>query len=981
MKIRVQSQFGGPRAFSSRLAFVLGLALLVTALPVAAQELTGDLRGTVRLADGTAVPGALVTAASPSLQGSRTTTSTATGQWILRNLPPGQYTVTFELEGMATVQSAASVELGQETPVNVTMGVEAQAETIVVSGELPSVLASSEVSTTYSFQEVNNLPIGREPDDIASLSPGLTTNTPNAGQVTISGAFAYDNIFLIDGVDANDNLFGTSSQVYIEDAIADVQVLTSGISAEYGRFSGGVVNVITKSGGNEFSGTLRADLENDDWRNRTPLEEESDTELEDELSEIYSATLGGYVMKDKLWFFASGRDESVSASEALFQTPLSVTESVEEERLGIKGTVNIQDRHQAQVAYTDREATGTRASFGFSATPDTLRTRTDPSELKVARYSGVLTETLFGELQYSEKTFRFLYGHGGGSSNVPGTQAFIDNTPFRDFLGNFNGHYNAPYFDGTDPEDRDNEQISASLSLFLDSASIGSHDLKFGFEDFSSFNTGGNSQSPTDWTIGAQPLTDANGDLVLDANNKLIPTWRTNGQLAAQWLAERGANVELNTQSFYVNDRWQLNDHWSFNLGARYEEITGETNTNIVTVDTDALVPRLGASYDVRGDGKYRFDVTFSQYAGKYSEAQFAENTNVGNPALIVYQYTGPAGQGLDFAPAYDIANNWVPVDADDGTQNVFVDSDINSPVVDEFTLSAGMELARGGFLKAIYTDRSYSEFVEDFLTTETGSTEVVVEGVSAGTFANAFYRNSDQPQRDYRALQVIGRYRLTDNWTVDGNWTHQFENDGNFEGEGTNTPGISSIIGDFPEILDRERHFPVGPLNDFAEDKVRLWTNYNLDLNRAGGINFGLLANYDKGRTFSRTDGVSITSTQQGILNSLGYASGPSTQTLFFNGRGDVEFEDAVTFDLSINYRIPIVKDFQLWLKADVFNIFDEDAQIAGNTAVDGDANGPLDSLGLPTTFTEPANFGTARNNGDFVDPFEYRFTVGFRF
>jgi outer membrane receptor for ferrienterochelin and colicin len=80
--------------------------------------------------------------------------------------------------------------------------------------------------------------------------------------VTISGGFAYDNIFLIDGVDANDNLFGTSAAVFIEAAIADTQVLTSGISAEYGRFSGGVINVVTKSGGNQFDGSLRADLTN-----------------------------------------------------------------------------------------------------------------------------------------------------------------------------------------------------------------------------------------------------------------------------------------------------------------------------------------------------------------------------------------------------------------------------------------------------------------------------------------------------------------------------------------------------------------------------------------------------------------------------------------------------------------------------------------------------------------------------------------------
>ncbi|MEO1365575.1 MAG: carboxypeptidase-like regulatory domain-containing protein, partial [Acidobacteriota bacterium] len=211
-----------------KLSIFLLMALLL-AFPAAAQELTGELRGTVRLADGTAVPGTVVTAVSPSLLGARSTATSETGQWVLRGLAPGAYTVTFEMDGMATVQSEATVSLGQPTPVNVTMEVEATSETIIVSGDAPSLLASSEVSTTYSFEDVNNLPIDRTPAAIAQLAPGLTDNTPNGGQVSISGGFAYDNVFLIDGVDANDNLFGTTSPAFIEDAIADIQVLTSGI--------------------------------------------------------------------------------------------------------------------------------------------------------------------------------------------------------------------------------------------------------------------------------------------------------------------------------------------------------------------------------------------------------------------------------------------------------------------------------------------------------------------------------------------------------------------------------------------------------------------------------------------------------------------------------------------------------------------------------------------------------------------------------
>ena len=969
---------------------ILGLAILLGATaPVFAQGVqTGILKGTVTMPDGAPVPGVTVTVTSDKLQGSKTTTTGEGGSWLIRNLPPGDYVVTFELEGMTPVVQAAAAELGGSTNIKAEMNVAGVSEQIEVKSTLPTLLSDSQVATAIDFEGVNNLPIGRTPQEIATLSPGLTENTPNAGQVTISGGFAYDNVFLIDGVDANDNLFGTTTQVYIEDAVSDLQVLTSGISAEYGRFSGGVVNVITKSGGNDFSGTLRVDLTDDDWRNTTPLEQQNNTVLTGPTNKEYSATLGGYVLKDRLWFFLAGRDQETSETDTFFLTGLPEPNENTEDRQEYKLTANFQDKHTLQGQITDRENVGLRPSFSFSATPDTLRTRTDPADLTVGRYSGVLTPSLFAELQYSEKTFTFMNGHGLDASTVPGTQSFIENSPFFDFFGTSSSHYNAPYFDGKDPEDRNNEQLAASVSYFLDSASVGTHDLKLGFEDFTSIRTGGNSQTPTDWVIAADAVLDANGTPILGADNTYTPDWVPGASGAWQFLANREARVETTTQSFFVNDRWQLNDKWSFNLGLRYEDVSGSSQSGIVTVNNDALVPRLGLSYDPRGDGKYRFDVTYAEYAGKYSESQFAQNTDVGNPPGLLYIYVGDPGTGYDFAPGYDFNNelgdNYITLLACDGTQNVFVADNISSPTVDEITLGAGMELARGGFLKAVYTNREYNDLVEDFVDTTTGTTEVIVQGVSAGTFSNTFITNSNDISREYEALQLIGRYRLNDKITIDGNWTYQLKNDGNFEGEGTNTPGSSSDFGDYPEIRDNAIHHPVGPLNDFAEHKLRVWTNYNLDMGRAGNLNFGLLANYDSGRTFSRFDTEPIFPTQEAILEAAGYVDAPADQDLFFGGRGGVTFDDAIFFDLSLNYQLPIYKDFQLWLKADIFNVFDDDTQTAGRSnvnavrEVDG---GPVNSLGIPTTFTEPGNFRSARNNADFVDPQEYRFTVGFRF
>ena len=145
----------------------------------------------------------------------------------------------------------------------------------------------------------------------------MTDNTPNAGQVAIGGAFGFDSIFLVDGVDTNDNLFGSSNTLFIEDAIQETQVLTSGISAEYGRFAGGVVNVITKSGGNAFHGSFRTNFAKPSWTDETPFEQSRNQQRSDQLSQFYEGTIGGPIVRDRLWFFNADRYEDSQTGNVL----------------------------------------------------------------------------------------------------------------------------------------------------------------------------------------------------------------------------------------------------------------------------------------------------------------------------------------------------------------------------------------------------------------------------------------------------------------------------------------------------------------------------------------------------------------------------------------------------------------------------------------------------------------------------------------
>ena len=248
------------RAPTLKQVFIAGLSLaLVLSIGTQARaqgRQTGTLRGAAQDSTAAVLPGVTVTVTSDALQGSRTTVTDLNGNYEIIGLPPGQYTASFALQGFTSVDAPVTVPLGRMAEVNVSMQVGAVAEAIQVIAVVPTPLATTETSQNIIYDEVQRLPMGRTLFRIAELAPGLTTNTPNNGPITINGAFAYDNIYLVDGVDINDNLFGNANNLFIEDAVEEAQVLTSGISVEYGRFSGGVVNVITKSGGNRFSGRV-----------------------------------------------------------------------------------------------------------------------------------------------------------------------------------------------------------------------------------------------------------------------------------------------------------------------------------------------------------------------------------------------------------------------------------------------------------------------------------------------------------------------------------------------------------------------------------------------------------------------------------------------------------------------------------------------------------------------------------------------------
>src|SRR5712671_4238860 len=251
---------------------VPALALVAAFAGVAtAQTTNGTITGHVADAQGLALPGVTVNASSPNLQGVRTVVTSENGDFVLSLLPSGVYTVSFELSGFQTITKTATLAPTQTLPLDATLGPAAVSETVNVVGRAADVLTqTSQVATNFKQDLLRTLPTTGDINAVLLLAPAVHPSGPG-GNYSISGAMSFESLFMVNGVTVNENIRGQANNLYIEDAIQETTVATAGVSAEFGRFSGGVINVITQSGGNRFSGSFRDTLNNDNWRSYTLL--------------------------------------------------------------------------------------------------------------------------------------------------------------------------------------------------------------------------------------------------------------------------------------------------------------------------------------------------------------------------------------------------------------------------------------------------------------------------------------------------------------------------------------------------------------------------------------------------------------------------------------------------------------------------------------------------------------------------------------
>ena len=317
-----------------RTVALLALCLLITGRTARAQT-TGAISGRVADSTGAPLPGVTVEATSPSLQGARSAVTDHVGAFRFPAVAPGAYRVRAALEGFRTAEMTATVSLGATATVELTLQPSTSAQ-VVVSGVAPLIDgASTTTGTNYTSNVIAHLPVARNYADIVKANPGVSTDRGDTEgrslALTIYGATSAENQWIIDGVNTTNAFKGVQGKAINNEFVQEVEVKTGGYQAEYGRALGGLVNVITKSGGNEFHGDGFVYYDS----TGTAAEQQfhpGDSGLDgmrvvDGERFDYGVDLGGFLVKDRLWFFGAYNRVTRQGQRSRFQATRDVSTS------------------------------------------------------------------------------------------------------------------------------------------------------------------------------------------------------------------------------------------------------------------------------------------------------------------------------------------------------------------------------------------------------------------------------------------------------------------------------------------------------------------------------------------------------------------------------------------------------------------------------------------------------------------------------
>jgi outer membrane receptor for ferrienterochelin and colicin len=982
-----------------RTLLVAALAL-ASALPAFTQgNPTGTISGQVTSQDKQPLPGVTVTATSPNLQGARSATTSANGDFILPLLPPGDYTVSFELSGFKPFKKAERVTAAQAIPINATLQLASVAEEVVVTAANENFHQSAQAATTYKYDElIEKLPLFSRGQNalqqIANLAPGVHDTGPSSSAtgnsaIAISGANSAESLFLVNGVVVNENLRGQPLTLFIEDAIQETTVQTSAVSAEFGRFAGGVVNAITKSGGNDFSGSFRTSFRNDDWRSTTPFAETK----ADKLIPTYEATLGGPVFRDKLWFFGAGRFENETLGQETTHTRVAYERVTDEKRYEGKLSWSPSSRHSFRGSYSQIDAIQNGGFFTSAPIMDTLSLtdREDPQTLLSLNYTGTLRNNLFVEAQYARRELSFI-GVGAKSTDLIEGTLLVDSQR--------GARYHAATFCGVcTPELRDNENYLVKANYFLSTGGSGSHSLVAGFDFFNDKRLVNNHQSGSGYRIL--------GTTSILRGSDIFPVFDQNTLIQWNPISADSQGGRYKTYSAFFNDVWRLNSRFTLNLGLRYDKNDGLNPERAQVAKDSKWSPRLSVTFDPKGDGTWTLLASYATYVAAIATGIADATSAAGSPATYQYAYLGPVINGNPNAATLvdqnsairttfdwffaNGGNNRPTVAASVPGLNTRIADGVKSPAVNEWATGATRRLGSKGMLRV---DGVYRDF-GDFYSTRVDPTTGQVRNALGQLLDVRILENTDAVSRSYWGLNTQVSYRASGRLNLGGNYTLS-RTWGNVDGENSTSGPISSTPNFYGEYTQERWNRPEGDLGTDQRHKLRAWAVYDVPVPASlGRVNVSVLQHLNTGLAY----GAVGVANRGGAVDPRPYVTNPgyavplAEAVYFFSDRDAFRTGTSTRTDLSLNLSRRIgFHNTELFAQGHVVNLFDEAAVVnptflstrvlsAGNSTAYQRFNPFTETPVEGVHWAKAADFGQPTSRFAYQTPRAFRFSVGLRF
>jgi len=798
-----------------RKALGVSLLLLLAVAPVCLAQTTGSIVGVVTDDAGGPLPGVTVEAKGPALQGTKVTVTGADGAYRLTLLPPGTYVVSASLPQFGRAEQTLQVLLDRNVTADFRLRATAREE-VVVSGEAPAIdTTSTTLGANISQRAIQNLPTGRDYSSVVLTVPGVVQDNavPEGNSLSVYGSSSSENAYLIDGVNTTGVEYGQEGKDLNFEFIQEIDVKTGGYEAEYGRSTGGIINVITKSGGNEFHGDVFGYYDNDSLQADTKhVGETLQGSVLGFTRDDWGADVGGFILKDRLWFFAAYDRVTRKTQNELTSGPFA-NEEVESKTIRNLGsgklTWGFATGHTLVASFIQDPQTDSGATpSGDNTLNGELATFLGRQDFGGRDYS-VRWDGLFGSsFVMSAQGARHEERNSIGPSTGEGdTIEFIDTREDNFQTGGF-GLIQKKNFQ------RDHYALSATLF-------VPRNEIKGGVEYEK------DSAEVVKRMSGGQQVT-----IFENPDNAAMPIyqhfyWTTPTASVSPFnapISQLNASPEHKIWTAYLQDRWSVLSNLTLNLGVRWDrqEIIDASGASRVTLDKD-WAPRLGVIWTPGADKGTK---VFASYGLYYEEIpmdlvirsfSFERQPNVVNfdPTGIV---PDPAAEAAFGTPTTILGGFTEPTDPN-----------LENQYVRELLLGAEREVIPDVAVGAKFIYRDYGQVIEDFLCMDDGTYcignpgEGIMKRIFTLDYAETF--PAPAPQRIYRGVQLDVTKRFSHNWQATASYLWS-KLTGNYDGEVapfTNAgpdPNISAAYDYYDFFTDGQHRDEITNRGDLSNDR-----------------------------------------------------------------------------------------------------------------------------------------------------------------